>query len=584
MDSCEDCLPDQPIPAGDSLRARPGVQRLVDRPRREAEVRRLAARPADPRQRVQQAPLQVLSERRLVRDAAGLLDPDRRRDHRLVRAALRPERDAARRADQDRLAAGVDAERPRLQRAGHERVVDRADGEQRLAVARPRRAELAEQPDQVHLGDAELDVAAVVGLAPAHERVGVVGEPVDPVAQRPDPGLVDPAAEVRRRPDVRRDGHDPLGDGGRLAREVDEEAAERLLRGLRAAVLAAEVGRDRGRLDGEQRLGALQPPGGRGAQLRGRAAGRERCPRIGRVGADLRREGGVLLVVEQRGVVGGVPLGGQRPALDRVREDHGRPVADRIGLAVAVEQRAEVVAAEVAERRQQRRVVEPAGVDLQPRAQLVRRGAQQPLVLLVRHQVDALAQPGPGGQLRPVLDHHAVPARRLEHRLQPPGGDVRDHAVERLPVEVDDPHDLAELAHHRVGDRLPARALVELGVADQRDLAAADGDVEVPGDVAVGERAPHRRRRAEPDRAGGVVDGIRVLRARRIGLQAAELAQRLQVGAVEPAEQVVDRVQDGRGVRLHAHPVRRLQHAEPQRGHERHHRRARRLVPADLHP
>ena len=49
--------------------------------------------------------------------------------------------------------------------------------------------ELAEQPDEVALGDPELDVLAVLGLAPAHERVGVVGEPVDPLAEVPDPDV-----------------------------------------------------------------------------------------------------------------------------------------------------------------------------------------------------------------------------------------------------------------------------------------------------------------------------------------------------------------------------------------------------------
>ncbi len=288
-------------------------------------------------------------------------------------------------------------------------------------------------------------------------------------------------------------------------------------------------------------------------------------------------------VVEQRRVVGGVALRRQRPALDRVREHDARPVAHGVGLAVAVDQRAEVVAAEVAERRQQLAVVEVAGVDLQPLAQLAGGRAQQPLVLLVRHLVDPLAQLGPGGEPRAVLDHHAVPAGRLEHRLQPPGRDVRHDAVERLAVEVDDPHHLAELAHHRVRDRLPARALVELGVPDQRDLAAADRDVEVAGGVAVRDRAPDRRGGAEPDRAGRVVDRVRVLRPRRVGLQPAVLPQRREVRAVEPAEQVVERVQDGRRVRLHADAVGRLEHAEPERGHERDHRRARRLVAADLH-
>ena len=187
------------------------------------------------------------------------------------------------------------------------------------------------------------------------------------------------------------------------------------------------------------------------------------------------------------------------------------------------------------------------------------------------------------GELRPVLDHHAVPAGGLEHRREPARRDVRHDAVERLAVEVDDPHHLAEPRHHRVGDRLPARALVELGVADQRDLAAADRHVEVPGDVAVRERAPDRRGRADADRAGRVVDRVGVLGARRVGLQPAELAQRRQVARLEPAEQVVDRVQHRRRVRLDRHAVGRLEEREPQRGHQRHHRGARGLVAADLH-
>src|ERR1700748_525020 len=102
---------------------------------------------------MQQRPLEVLAEGRLPGGAARLLDADGRRDDRLVRAALGRKRDAGRRADEDRLAAGVDAERPRLERAIDERVVQRADRQQRLAVARPSRAELAEQADEVALGD-----------------------------------------------------------------------------------------------------------------------------------------------------------------------------------------------------------------------------------------------------------------------------------------------------------------------------------------------------------------------------------------------------------------------------------------------
>ena len=49
----------------------------------------------------------------------------------------------------------------------------------------------------------------------------------------------------------------------------------------------------------------------------------------------------------------------------------------------------------------------------------------------------------------------------------PAGGDVGHDAVERLAVEVDDPQHLAEARDHRVDERLPDRALVELGVAER---------------------------------------------------------------------------------------------------------------------
>ena len=135
---------------------------------------------------------------------------------------------------------------------------------------------------------------------------------------------------------------------------------------------------------------------------------------------------------------------------------------------------------------------------------------------------------------------------------------------------------------HRIDERLPDGALVELGVADERDVAAALRHVEVAGDVAVRDRAPERRRRADADRAGREVDDARILGAARIALQPAELAQRRQVAAVERAEQVVDRVQHGRGVRLDRDAVGRAQVLEVERRHDADHRGRRRLVAADL--
>ena len=79
----------------------------------------------------------------------------------------------------------------------------------------------------------------------------------------------------------------------------------------------------------------------------------------------------------------------------------------------------------------------------------------------------------------------------------------------------------------------------------------------MPGDIAVGEARPDRRRCADPDRSGREVDGVRVLRPARIALEPAERAQLRQVAPVEPPQQVVDRVEDRRGMGLHRDPVRR---------------------------
>ena len=189
-------------------------------------------------------------------------------------------------------------------------------------------------------------------------------------------------------------------------------------------------------------------------------------------------------------------------------------------------------------------------------AQLLVVGAQQALVLLVAHRVDPRAQGvapvvlEERAQAPPVLDGLGVPACRLEHPHEAPGGDVGHDAVQRLAVEVDDPEHLAEARHHRVDDRLPHRALVQLGVAQQRDLAPAAGHLEVPGDVAMGQRAPDRRGGPDADAPGRIVDGVGILRAARIGLKAPVLAQPRQVRRVQAAEQEVDRVQDRRGVGL----------------------------------
>ena len=193
-------------------------------------------------------------------------------------------------------------------------------------------------------------------------------------------------------------------------------------------------------------------------------------------------------------------LGRQRPALDRVGEDDARAVADRVGLAVAVEQAREVVAAEVAERGQQVGVVEVVDVDLEPLAQLAARrraaAAGTPRWASRRCGRAASGRRCRRGPYLTITVCQPAASNIAARRPAAMSGTTRSSDWRlRSTTHITSP----EARDHRVGDRLPARALVELGVADQRDLAAAARDVEVAGDVAVRERAPDRRGGAEAD-------------------------------------------------------------------------------------
>ena len=292
-----------------------------------------------------------------------------------------------------------------------------------------------------------------------------------------------------------------------------------------------------------------------------------------------------------------VALDRQRPALDRVGEDHGRPVV--LHLAVGLDQlgrgrgRRGRGRPRAARRRRARRRARPArgcGPGRRSRSSCgsarSRRWYSSFGISSMRRR--SASPPGALEQaLEPaaVLDGDHLPAGRLEHPGEAAERDVGHHAVERLAVQVHHPEHLAEARDPGVGDRLPDGALVELGVAEQRDLAAARRRVEaVVLEVAARHGAPDRRGGADADGAGGVVDRVGVLRPARVALQPAEGPQRLEVGPLEAAEQVVDGVQHRRGVRLHRDAVLGAQLGEPERRHQAHHRGARRLVAAHLHP
>ena len=288
----------------------------------------------------------------------------------------------------------------------------------------------------------------------------------------------------------------------------------------------------------------------------------------------------------------------QAPPLDRVGEDHAGPVADLVAGRVGGQHAGHVVPAEVTDQRDQFVVGDvgehavhagrrPVG---EPLPQFLRREAEQRLVVLVRHVVDPRPQRGTvrlgklGLQVATVLDLDHVPARRLELALPVRDADAGDDAVEGLAVEVDHPHDVAEPVGGRVEDRFPDVPLVQFGVAEQRDEPGPGALTEMRVDVAPGHGGEQRRDRPEAHRPGREVDIVGVLGPRRVRLQAAAGAQRGQVLPVEVAEQVLDGMEHGRGVRLDADPVAGGQVGEPQGGHRGDQGGAGGLVAADLHP
>ena len=104
------------------------------------------------------------------------------------------------------------------------------------------------------------------------------------------------------------------------------------------------------------------------------------------------------------------------------------------------------------------------------------------------------------------------------------------------------------------------------------------------GEIILDQAGEERDRDAEADRAGREIDRDLVLGPAGIALRAAEAAEILQRLAALRAEQIMDRVEHRPGVRLDRDAVVVAERVEIERGHDRGHRRAARLVPADLQP
>ena len=206
---------------------------------------------------VEEDPLDLLGEGGLEVADRGQRDPDARRDHRLVRAALGREAHARRRRRHDEPRARVQRVVERVEAARDERIVERADGQERRAGQLAREAEGAEGQEQVVLRDAELDVLAGRrflphdGLRRALDGPGLHARHVHALA-------IDPRREVRGHRHVGGERDDAIADG--QAAELGQRAAEGLLARALRRIRLVEV--DRGR---------------RGAR-RARRAARRRAP------------------------------------------------------------------------------------------------------------------------------------------------------------------------------------------------------------------------------------------------------------------------------------------------------------------
>ena len=300
----------------------------------------------------------------------------------------------------------------------------------------------------------------------------------------------------------------------------------------------------------------------------------------------------------QAGMVVLVALERQADALDGVGDEADRAVViDRLER---LDHAGHVVAAEIGHQRQQFVVAAPVD-QLRHRAliadlvaqTLAERGAAlkaQRRIHLVRAGIDPAPQRLAAGlgerrlhQPAVFHDHH-VPAEIAEHGFEFLPQPFAHHGVEALAVVVDHPPGVAQAVLPAFQQRLEDIALVHLGVADQRDHPPLRAVLHpaMRLDVVLHQRGEQRLRDAEADRAGGEIDVVDILGARRIGLRALEAAKIFQLFAGLVPEQILDGVKHRARMRLHRDAVLRLQHREIQRRHDGGERGRRGLMAADL--
>ena len=139
-----------------------GAFDLLDAAGREPQIGALAGRIVDQAERLFHHRCELVGVSRLVVAKARLAERDQRRIDRLVRTAFGPERDPAWRRDKQEAGVLVTGVVERIEAAGDERVVERADGKEAGTEQVAGEAGGGEHQEKIALGNAELDMLAVV--------------------------------------------------------------------------------------------------------------------------------------------------------------------------------------------------------------------------------------------------------------------------------------------------------------------------------------------------------------------------------------------------------------------------------------
>ena len=455
---------------------------------------------------------------------------EQRRVDRLVLPAFRPERDAGRGGHQQKARILVACVDQRIEPAIDERVVHGADRQHPRTRQRRGKPGGAKQQEQILLGNAEFDVLPLRAHAPALRRrqLGVAkhvvaGMPVEYSAP------VHPRAEIGRHRHVRARRHDVVGKflvGPLRAADLGQDLTEAALGGRLAA-------RDLGRRqqvgnchDGRRQLAPLrrQLLGERHRVeerlhvLAGDIQPLEHVPFMAGPDSELFTEQLHLLLAHQPRVI--VLMAGKRQshAFDCIGNKAGRLVALGIGRAQGLDDRLDVVAAQIhhqfgqfvvrqriqdaahalgpAEVGQQRLAPGCAALEGQRRIQAVRAiidpGAQQ---------VPALPRER-GLQLAAVFDRDDVPAHVAEQSFDPAEQPVRNHRIKALPVVVDDPPHVANVVLPAFQQRLVDIALVQFRIAADGDVPAvrqARARQAVQAHIVLHQRGKAGQRDAKPD-------------------------------------------------------------------------------------